>query len=114
MMNHDVTFGEWLRRRRRGLDLTQQELAQCVGCAVSMLRKIETGERRPSKELATQLASCLDIAPEEYDNFIIFARAEPYLDQPAPPAAVARFLGSSATPAVTAPPPPFFAQEISP
>jgi predicted ATPase/DNA-binding XRE family transcriptional regulator len=113
MMNSDVTFGEWLRRRRRGLDLTQQELAQRVGCAVSTLRKIEAGERRPSKELATQLATCLDIGPEEYDNFITFARAEPYLDQPAPPAAVARFLSSSSTPAVTAPLHPFLAQEIS-
>lgn len=43
-MNNDVTFGEWLRRRRRELDLTQQELAQRVGCTVSTLRKIEAGE----------------------------------------------------------------------
>ena len=112
-MNNDVTFGEWLRRRRRGLDLTQQELAQRVGCTVSTLRKIEAGERRPSKELATLLATCLDIAPEEYDKFITFARTEPYPDRPPPPAPAARPPSSSSAPVVTTPPPPFLAQDTS-
>jgi hypothetical protein len=28
-----TTFGQWLRRRRKGLGLTQAELARKVGCA---------------------------------------------------------------------------------
>ena len=84
-MDHDVTLGEWLRRRRRVLDLTQQELAQRVGCGVTTIRKIEAGERRPSKDLAAQLAACLELAPEEHATFIAFARAERYPDRPPPP-----------------------------
>ncbi|MBK6561992.1 MAG: helix-turn-helix transcriptional regulator [Dehalococcoidia bacterium] len=46
-------FGEWLKRRRQNLDLTQAKLAErCAGCTVFALRKIESGERRPSKQLA--------------------------------------------------------------
>ncbi len=41
-------FGDWLKRRRQGLDLTQAELAARAGCSIFALRKIETGERRPS------------------------------------------------------------------
>jgi transcriptional regulator with XRE-family HTH domain len=111
-MNNDLTFGEWLRRRRRELDLTRQELAQRVGCGVTTLRKIEVGERRPSKELATLLATCLDIAPEEYDRFITFARTEPYPDRPPPPLP-ARPPGASSVPVVTTPLPPFLTQDKS-
>ncbi len=110
MMNNGLTFGEWLRRRRRSLDLTQAELAQRVGCGVTTIRKIELGERRPSKELAAQLAACLDIAPEESDQFITFARTESYPDRP--PAA--RSPGGSSTPGVTTPLPPFLAQDTTP
>jgi predicted ATPase/DNA-binding XRE family transcriptional regulator len=113
-MNNDLTFGEWLRQRRRELDLTRQELAQHVGCGVTTLRKIEAGERRPSKELATLLATCLDIAPEEYDNFITFARTEPYPDRPPPPAPAVRPLSSSSAPVVTTPLPLFLAQDTAP
>jgi hypothetical protein len=42
-----VPFGVWVRRRRRTLDLTQQQLGELVSCATVTVRKIETGERRP-------------------------------------------------------------------
>jgi transcriptional regulator with XRE-family HTH domain/tetratricopeptide (TPR) repeat protein len=83
-MNVDLSFGKWLKRRRRGLDLTQKELAQRVGCGVSTIRKIEAGERRPSKELAARLATCLALPPDEHKQFIIFARTEPYADAVSP------------------------------
>jgi DNA-binding XRE family transcriptional regulator len=106
MMNNGLTFSEWLRRRRRVLDLTQEELAQRVGCGVTTIRKIEGGERRPSKELATQLAVYLDIEPEEYDSFIIFARTEAYPDRPPPPTPTTRPPGASLVPGLHPPPPP--------
>jgi transcriptional regulator with XRE-family HTH domain len=34
-------FGEWLKRRRQSLDLTQAELAKRVDCSLFALRKIE-------------------------------------------------------------------------
>ncbi len=37
----DISFGEWVRQRRHILDLTQQELADRVGCARITLRRIE-------------------------------------------------------------------------
>ena len=83
-MGAEILFGEWLRRRRRMLDLTQEELARQVGCAVVTIRKLETDERRPSKELAKRLAGCLEIAPEEYAKFVALARAEPYITSPSP------------------------------
>ncbi len=48
-------FGQWLKQRRRLLDLTQQDLAQAVGCSVASIRKYEAGERRPSRQIAEQL-----------------------------------------------------------
>jgi len=48
-MVDEVSFGHWLAKRRKALDLTRGELAQKVGYSVSALRKIETDERRPSK-----------------------------------------------------------------
>ncbi|MGD2049828.1 MAG: helix-turn-helix domain-containing protein [Chloroflexota bacterium] len=109
-----VYFGEWLKRRRKALDLTQAELAQCAGCSVFAVRKIETGERRPSKQLAALLADCLNIPFEDQETFIRVARGELYVDrldrssfEPAagtrptsPPAAPPTNLSASPTPLV--------------
>jgi len=57
----EISFGEWLRQRRRMLDLTQQALADQIGCARITLRRIESGGRRPSKELAQILLSKLGV-----------------------------------------------------
>jgi transcriptional regulator with XRE-family HTH domain len=64
------SFGYWLRRRRKALDLTQDELARQVGCAIGTLKKIETDERRPSKQLAERLADCLQVADTERVAFL--------------------------------------------
>jgi len=68
------SFGEWLRRRRRALDWTQEELARQAGCATRTIRKIEADELRPSKQLAEILAQCLDIPPKDREDFVRFAR----------------------------------------
>ncbi len=69
-------FNEWLKHRRQRLDLTQAELAARVGCSIFALRKIETGERRPSKQLAGLLATALEIPPAEQATFVRAARGE--------------------------------------
>ena len=75
-METDVSFGLWLQRRRKALDLTREELAGKIGISVSALRKIESDERRPSKQLAELLAKALEIPAEEYSSFIRIARGE--------------------------------------
>lgn len=84
-MGHELSFGDWLKHRRKMLDLTQKELARQVGCAVVTIRKIETDERRPSRELAEILARCLKIEPANLDAFITFARSDPTAHAPPPP-----------------------------
>ncbi len=64
-MDEHASFGAWMARRRKTLDLTQAELAERVGCALGTIRKIETDERRPSKQIAARLADQLQLASEE-------------------------------------------------
>src|SRR6266511_2659893 len=75
------SFGFWLRRRRKALDLTQDELARQVGCAIGTIKKIETDERRPSKQLAERLADCLEIPATERADFLKAARTELAVDR---------------------------------
>src|SRR3954471_15940472 len=69
------SFGYWLRRRRKALDLTQEALAEQVGCTSAMIKRIEADERRPSRQLAERLADSLALAPDERAPFIQAARA---------------------------------------
>jgi predicted ATPase/transcriptional regulator with XRE-family HTH domain len=98
-----------VRRRRKALDLTQDELASRAGCAVSMIRKIELDERRPSKQLAALLAAALELPEAERDPFLRAARAELATDQlalppapvpAAPPAAARSSLPTHPTPLI--------------
>src|SRR3989304_1908849 len=77
-MSNDVPFGDWLRRRRKALDLTQAELARQVGCSAITLRKLEAEERRPSKQIAERLAEVLQVAPDHRAAFLRFARGAPF------------------------------------
>jgi len=70
----EITFGEWLRRRRKALDLTQARLADRVGCSAAAIRKIEAEERRPSVQIAERLAEIFNIPPGEWTSFLKFTR----------------------------------------
>ena len=84
-MDEPVSLGAWIGRRRKALDLTQAELAQRVGCALGTLRKLETDERRPSKQIAARLADQLQLAPEVRATFLLVARGGLGVDRlPAP------------------------------
>ena len=74
-MSAPTAFGAWLKQRRKSLDLTQDELAQRISCTTSLLQKIESGERRPSRQIAELLAEALDIAPGKRAAFVDFARS---------------------------------------
>jgi len=87
-MEPTASFGYWVRRRRKTLDLTQEELARQVGCAEVTIKKIEADERRPSRQIAERLADRLQIAPAERAAFVQAARGELAVDQldlPLPP-----------------------------
>lgn len=70
----ELSFGEWLKRRRRALDLTQEQLAHQISCSTSALRKIEAEERRPSEQIVAQLAEVFKIPSHERATFLKFAR----------------------------------------
>ncbi len=74
-MSEKATFGSWLRDRRKVLDLTQDQLAQSVDCSLTLIRKLEADERRPSKQIAELLAAHLDIRADERPDFVRFARS---------------------------------------
>ena len=75
MQDRTHSFGYWLRRRRKALDLTQEALAQRVSCSGFTIRKIEADERRPSRRLAERLTAALAIPEEERRDFLAAARA---------------------------------------
>jgi predicted ATPase/transcriptional regulator with XRE-family HTH domain len=72
----NYSFGNWIKRRRKALDLTQQQLAQRVGCSTSLILKIESDDRRPSRQIAELLAQHLEILPDQRDLFLKVARSE--------------------------------------
>lgn len=74
MQERTDSFGYWLRRRRKALDLTQEALAQQIFCSGFTIRKIEADERRPSRRLAERLASALAIPGDELGGFLDAAR----------------------------------------
>lgn len=65
-----------MQRRRKLLDLTQADLARMVSCSLSMLRKIERDERRPSTQLAELLADQLAIDDSQRKSFLQLARGK--------------------------------------
>jgi predicted ATPase/DNA-binding XRE family transcriptional regulator len=80
-MTEIKSFGQWLRFRRRELDLTQVSLSQEIGCAEITIRKMEADLIRPSRQLAELLFIKLGILPEEREQYISFARTGKVPDQ---------------------------------
>jgi predicted ATPase/DNA-binding XRE family transcriptional regulator len=73
-MPASMSFGTWLRQKRRSLDLTQKVFADQIGCAEITVRRMEADEYKPSKELAFTLFEKLGIPESERSQWILFAR----------------------------------------
>ena len=84
-MQEETSFGTWLRKQRRALDLSRQEFAGQVGCAEVTLRRIEAGMLKPSKELANILLEKLGISESERPQWISFARGITSIPPPLSP-----------------------------
>ena len=72
----EISFGEWLKRRRKGLGLTQGQLAAQIRCSTIALKKIEAEDRRPSPQMVECIAEVLTIPPHERISFLRFARGD--------------------------------------
>lgn len=59
------SLGSILRRRRRQLDITQQDIAQRVGVRANYVGYLERDLRRPSTDVLMKLAKVLDLDKEE-------------------------------------------------
>ncbi len=74
-MDTPLRFSHWLKQLRATQDLTQETLAEQVGCSPEMIRAIEGARRRPSRAMAERLAEVLHITPEQRKAFLEAARA---------------------------------------
>lgn len=72
----DISFGEWLKYRRRAQGWTQKELALQVNCSISAIRKMEAEARRPSAQVVDRLAEIFHIPQNERRVFLRFARGD--------------------------------------
>jgi transcriptional regulator with XRE-family HTH domain len=76
-MEEETTFGQWVQRRRKALDLSKQDLARRANCSVWTLAKIEADSYRPSQSAARDLFAGLGLPSEECETLLRWARAAP-------------------------------------
>jgi DNA-binding XRE family transcriptional regulator len=111
MIERPSSVGYWLRRRRKALDLTQAALAARAGCALTTIKKIETGARQPSRRLAGRLADALALSADERALLLAAAggalsAADPALVAPPVPGAAPAPVPKPTTAPVILPAPP--------
>lgn len=70
----DRNFAAQLRRWRASRGLTQAALAERAACSAEVIRKFESGARRPSLQTADALAAALDLSGEQRLQFVAAAR----------------------------------------
>src|SRR6266498_5674089 len=80
-METTSSFGYWIHRQRKALDLTQELLAERVGCSAAAIKKIEQDERRPSRQIAERLADILAVPASQREIFLECARGVRPVDQ---------------------------------
>src|SRR5271155_5119689 len=73
----DLHLGKRLRRRRRLLGLTQQQLAQAVGVRFQQIQKYECGANRISAARLWRIAAALEVPVGYfYDGLVEGARPD--------------------------------------
>ncbi len=70
----ESSFGQFIRERRRQLDLTQEEVARRIGVSTPYIGHLESDKRHPSYEALMRLADVLLL-----DRRWLFVRANPPL-----------------------------------
>ena len=62
-MDAPTSFGTWLKQQRRERGHTQEALAGLAAVSAVYLRKIEAGERQPTRQVVDQLLEALHVPP---------------------------------------------------
>ncbi len=88
-MDTPLAFSRWLKQLRSAQELTQEALAERVGCSTEMIRAIEGGRRRPSRAMVERFVEVVQLPVAQHAAFLAAARtsvvAAPEADQlPAP------------------------------
>jgi predicted ATPase/DNA-binding XRE family transcriptional regulator len=73
-MDERASFGLWLKERRKAHHFTQEDLAERISCSSAMVRKIESGERAASQQMACLLAETLGVVDGERAAFVRYAQ----------------------------------------
>ena len=76
-MRDSRSFGQILRGYRRGLGLTQENLAEKLECSVEAIKQYEADKFRPRKERAEKLAEVLELSKKERAEFLRLAHQRP-------------------------------------
>ncbi|MFN8498651.1 MAG: AAA family ATPase [Anaerolineae bacterium] len=86
-MPADLTFTAWLKRKRREQGLTQDVLAGLTGCSATYLKKIEAGQRPPTRPIVDALLEALQVPQADWPTYIelAFASRPPAAAPPPPP-----------------------------
>ena len=63
---NQVKFGHRIRKRRQGLGITQEELADRVSLSRTHMGHIEQGRRSPSLEVLNKIAKALKTSPKDF------------------------------------------------
>ena len=71
----EPNFGDVIRRRRRELDLTQEQVAARVKTSAPYVGHLESGKRHPSNKILTRLAEVLGLDRRE-----LFFLANPHTE----------------------------------
>ena len=67
--NFYKNLGFSIKRRRKELNLTQQQLANLTGVELNHIGKIEVGYSKPSLDLVVCIATALNLTVSELCNF---------------------------------------------
>lgn len=71
-------FGRFLQRVRRRQGLSQERLAQLLGCHRTYLWRLEHGRNRPSSVFLHALRHSCDLAPHDADLLVAFMQLREY------------------------------------
>jgi transcriptional regulator with XRE-family HTH domain len=66
MSDLKIRFGKRLRKLRRNMDLTQEQLAERCGVSADFISQVERGVNSPSFETIQKLAEILEVDASEF------------------------------------------------
>lgn len=73
----NAAVGERVAELRRRLGLTQEEFAERLGASIATVRRMETGERGPSKAVLFRISQCFDVSLDALVDPDLFEAAAP-------------------------------------